>query len=68
VPCMGGFSVVHQKTVGFLGCSTKHSMMVCWFGQKTNTETGQRGGQVISGIGVEVAPSPRGLRRFTAKP
>jgi hypothetical protein len=28
----------------------------------------QGGGQVMSGIGVEAAPSPRGLRRFTKKP
>jgi hypothetical protein len=35
---------------------------------KTNTELGRRGGQVMSGIGVEGAPSPRGLRRFTKKP
>jgi hypothetical protein len=63
-----GFSVVHQKTVGFLGCSTKLSTAVCWFGHKTNTEPRRRGGQVMSGIGVEAAPSSRGLRQFTTKP
>jgi hypothetical protein len=42
--------------------------MVCWFGHKTNTELGRHGGQVMSGIGVEAAPSLQGLRRFTTKP
>jgi hypothetical protein len=32
---------------------------------KTNTEPGRHGGQVMSGIGVEAAPSLWDLRRFT---
>jgi hypothetical protein len=57
-----------QKIVGFLGCSTKPSMTVCWFGHKTNTEPGRCGGQVMNGIGVEAAPRPQGLWQFTTKP
>jgi hypothetical protein len=34
---------------------------------QTKVETGRRGNQVMCGIGVEDAPSPRGLRRFTRK-
>jgi hypothetical protein len=34
---------------------------------KTNTEPGRRGGQVMSGIGVEATPSLRCLQRFTTK-
>jgi hypothetical protein len=60
-------SAVNQKTIGFLGCSTKTSTTVCWFGHKTNTELGRRGGQFMSGIGVEAALSPRSLRRFITK-
>jgi hypothetical protein len=63
-----GVSAVHQNTIWFLSCSIKLSTTVCWFGHKTNTEPGRCGGQVMSGISVEAAPSPRGLRWFTTKP
>jgi hypothetical protein len=41
---------------------------VSWLSLKTKVEPGRRGGQVMSGIGVEAALSPQGLRRFTTKP
>jgi hypothetical protein len=40
---------------------------VSWLSLKTKVESGRRGGQVMSGIGVEAAPRPRGLRRSTTK-
>jgi hypothetical protein len=43
----------------------EHDDLLVW--PQNHTEPGRRGGQVMSGIGVEVAPSPRGLRRFTTK-
>jgi hypothetical protein len=48
--------------------SKTKSCMVSLLSLKTKVEPGWRGGQVMSGIGVEVAPSSRGLWRFTTKP
>jgi hypothetical protein len=40
---------------------------VSWLSLKTKVEPGRRGSQVMSGIDVEAAPSPRDLRWFTTK-
>jgi hypothetical protein len=44
----------------------EHGDLLVWL--QNHTEPGRRGGQVMSGIGAEAAPSPWGLRRFTTKP
>jgi hypothetical protein len=48
--------------------SKTKSGTISWLSLETKVEPGQRGGQVMSGIGVEAAPSRRGLRWFTTKP
>jgi hypothetical protein len=44
-----------------------NSGTISWLSLKTKAEPGRHSGQVMSGIGVEAAPSLWGLRRFTTK-
>ena len=48
----------------------KQDEVVCGFLVEPQNQASRddRGGQVMSGIGVEAAPSLRGLRWFTTKP